>query len=194
MGQRSLEVMSIKTLVATVIAENDAALGRLDAVAVERLLDELRAARRIFVLGEGRSGLVMRMFAMRLMHLGFAAHVVGETTTPAIAPGDLLLACSGSGETPVTCLLAEKAIAAGARLAAITAAPSSRLAAPAHAAVVLATPHKTGSGVVASVQYGGSLFEQSALLLCEAMVLALTPASTAVSEFAELSARHTNLE
>ena len=194
MGQRPVEVMSISSLMATIIAENDAVLGRLDPAAAERLLDDLRAARRIFVLGAGRSGLVMRMFAMRLMHLDFAAHVVGETTTPAIAPGDLLLACSGSGETPVTCLLAEKAAAAGARLAAITAAPSSRLAATANAVVALPTPHKTGSGAVTSVQYGGSLFEQSALLLCEAMVLALTPASAAASGFAELSARHTNLE
>ena len=38
------------------------------------------------------------MVAMRLMHVGFEAHVVGEATTPSIAEGDRLMVFSGSGE------------------------------------------------------------------------------------------------
>ena len=37
---------------------------------------------RWFFCGQGRSGLVAQMVAMRLMHVGFEAHVVGEATTP----------------------------------------------------------------------------------------------------------------
>ena len=63
----------------------------------------LQNARRIFVVGAGRSGLALRMSAMRLMHLGFDVHVVGEVTAPAISKGDVLLAASGSGTRFTLC-------------------------------------------------------------------------------------------
>jgi 6-phospho-3-hexuloisomerase len=59
-------------------------------------------SRRWYASGQGRSGLVAQMAAMRLMHVGFDAHVVGEATAPAIGSRDGLLVVSGSGETPVT--------------------------------------------------------------------------------------------
>ncbi|MEM2817946.1 MAG: SIS domain-containing protein, partial [Archaeoglobaceae archaeon] len=52
----------------------------------------IEEAERIFVVGIGRSGLVAKAFAMRLMHLGYKAFVIGETTTPRIEAGDLLVA------------------------------------------------------------------------------------------------------
>ena len=48
-------------------------------------------ARRIYVMGAGRSGLVAKGFAMRLMHLGFQSYVVGETITPALQKGDVIV-------------------------------------------------------------------------------------------------------
>jgi 6-phospho-3-hexuloisomerase len=143
----------------------------------------------VFVLGEGRSGLVMRMLAVRLMHLGKSTFVVGDTTTPAIESGDLLIACSGSGETAVTCLLAEKAVATGAALTAFTADPESRLARGASLVVSVPTQHKLGATGIETVQYGASLFEQCALVLCEALVLGLMPDRTDA-----VVARHANLE
>ena len=41
-------------------------------------------ADRIYVAGAGRSGLIARAFAMRLMHIGLESFVVGETVTPAM--------------------------------------------------------------------------------------------------------------
>jgi len=174
-----------------ILAENARVLERVDAVAVDELLQRVWAAPRVFLLGEGRSGLVGRMIAMRLMHLGRTVYVVGDATTPAIAPGDLLLALSASGETAVTCLLAEKGIAAGAELVAITANTESRLARAAALAVVLQTPAK-GLRDRSSIQFGGSLFEQSALLLGDALVVLAM--HTAGERAAEMAARHTNLE
>ena len=72
-----------------------------------RAIEAIRGADRIFVFGEGRSGLALRMAAMRLVHLGLNVHVVGDATTPAIVPGDILIVGSGSGETPVTLSLAK---------------------------------------------------------------------------------------
>lgn len=54
---------------------------------------------KVFIYGVGRSGYVGRAFAMRLMHLGFNVHFVGDTTCPAIGNNDLLIILSGSGET-----------------------------------------------------------------------------------------------
>ena len=63
----------------------------------ERMCDEILAARRIACFGVGREGLMMRALCMRLMHLGFDAHVVGDMTTPPIGPGDLLMISAGPG-------------------------------------------------------------------------------------------------
>src|SRR5690606_4733111 len=64
---------------------------------IDALVEALRPGRRIYLSGFGRSGLVARAFAMRLMHLGLDAAVVGETATPAIRTGDLLIVLSSSG-------------------------------------------------------------------------------------------------
>lgn len=70
---------------------------RFEEIAV--IVPILKNANRIFFLGMGRSGFMMNAVAMRFMHLGFKAYVVGETTTPAITEGDVLIAGSGSGTT-----------------------------------------------------------------------------------------------
>ena len=47
----------------------------------ESLVNEILKAKKIFVTGAGRSGLMGKAFAMRMMHMGFDAHVIGEITT-----------------------------------------------------------------------------------------------------------------
>ncbi|HRR54780.1 MAG TPA: 6-phospho-3-hexuloisomerase [Candidatus Methanomethylicus sp.] len=66
---------------------------------IEMLLENLKDSRKVLVIGAGRSGLAGRAFAMRLMHLGFNVYVFGETITPAVGEGDLILSISGSGST-----------------------------------------------------------------------------------------------
>ena len=68
----------------------------------------------------GRSGFMMRGFAMRLMHMGYTTYVVGETTTPAILEGDLLVLGSGSGKTSSLVAMANKAKEMGAKIALIS--------------------------------------------------------------------------
>ena len=65
----------------------------------EKLIALCEGARRVFVAGAGRSGLISKFFAMRLMHAGLEVFVVGEIVTPSIGDGDLFLVFSGSGET-----------------------------------------------------------------------------------------------
>ena len=71
----------------------------LDKADTSAFFQRMLSAKRVYVAGAGRSGLIARAFAMRMLHLGFEVYVVGETITPALQPGDLLVVFSGSGET-----------------------------------------------------------------------------------------------
>ncbi len=87
------------------------------------LLEEFYKTHRngkVLVMGAGRSGLVGRAFAMRLLHLGYNAYVLGETITPAIGEKDIAIAISGSGKTRLIQTAAEAAKEARATLVAIT--------------------------------------------------------------------------
>ena len=107
------------------------AMGGLDLSQVEGMLEALLLARsegrRVLVVGAGRSGLVGKAFAMRLMHLGFDIYVMGETITPAVGEGDLVLIISGSGSTALPVTVAEMARRLGARVLAVTSHPDSPL-------------------------------------------------------------------
>jgi 6-phospho-3-hexuloisomerase len=83
--------------------------------------------RKVLIVGAGRSGLVARSFAMRLMHLEFNVFVVGETVTPSLEKGDLLLAISGSGETSHVVSASRGAKQRGTNVIAITSFPKSTL-------------------------------------------------------------------
>jgi 6-phospho-3-hexuloisomerase len=100
--------------------EISATAAKIDVQQVAVLAGHLRRPGRLFVAGAGRSGLVLRMAAMRLMHRGLNVHVAGDTTTPAIGSDDLLLVASGSGTTSGVVESAETAAKAGARIAALT--------------------------------------------------------------------------
>ena len=141
-------------------------------------------SRRWFWSGQGRSGLVAQMAAMRLMHVGFDAHAVGEATAPAISKGDGLVMISGSGETPAALHIARLAVDYGAHMLAVTARVDSTLAQHAHAVIEVPIG---GTG-----QFGGTLFEQSALLLLDAVILKITADDP--QAYAVMKARHTNLQ
>jgi 6-phospho-3-hexuloisomerase len=94
---------------------------------VDKMIDCILNAESIFIVGSGRSELMGMAFAMRLMHLGFSVHVVGDVTTPAIKDTDCLIAISGSGETKAVTMAAGTASETGAKVVAITATTTSTL-------------------------------------------------------------------
>ncbi|MBA8815732.1 6-phospho-3-hexuloisomerase [Microbacterium halimionae] len=154
--------------------------------------DAIAEAPRVFVIGAGRSGLALKMTAMRLMHLGLEVHVAGEVTTPAISSGDLLITASGSGTTTGIVSAAETAVSLGAKVAAITTAASSPLAKLSSATIVVPAAGKLDRSEAASVQYAGSLFEQAVVLIGDAVFHALWRRSGASAD--DLWPRHSNLE
>ena len=142
------------------------------------------ATRRWFFSGQGRSGLAAQMAAMRFMHMGRQVHFVGEVTAPSIRKGDGLLIVSGSGETAVSVNFARIASSEGAEVVLLTHKPNSTLAGIADA--VLLVP------VEQTAQFGGSLFEQSSLVLLDAIVLELARGIPDAHQ--RMSRRHANLQ
>lgn len=166
-------------------AEITKVLAHIDPRDFEALVEECRdTERRWFFAGQGRSGLVAAMVAMRFMHLGRTAHVHGEATAPSIREGDGILLISGSGETPITLHVAEIARREGARVVVVTQNPHSAIAEHAHTTLTLAARH--------SFQFGGSLFEQSALIVLDALVYVLADGSPAA--YRRMAHTHTNLQ
>jgi len=97
---------------------------------IEMIMGIYGTNHKIFTVGEGRSGFVAKAFAMRLMHLGFNAFVIGETTTPGVEQGDVVIAISGSGTTKTVIAACQIVISeeVGAKLIAITSKKDSTLA------------------------------------------------------------------
>ncbi len=137
-----------------------------------------------FFSGQGRSGLVAQMAAMRFMHAGFQSYFVGEPTTPAIAKNGCLLIISGSGETSVSLSFARIAKQVGAKLMLLTKTPQSSLAEMADFTFILPS--------VKSHQFSGSLFEQSVLILMDSVILQLKEQSQ--NAYNEMAQRHTNFQ
>ena len=109
-----------------------AALRGLNGREVERLLKSLLDTRmqgkKVLVVGAGRSGLVGKAFAMRLMHLGFQVYVLGETINPNVGEGDMVIVISGSGKTTVPLAAAQMAKRLNSKVVAVTSQERSPLA------------------------------------------------------------------
>lgn len=178
--------------ISLIVAENKKTLYQVNYHRIQQFITRLIKARRIFLTGEGRSGLVARMFAMRLMHLGYQVYVVGETTTPPIGQNDLLIACSGSGSTTNTCHVASESKRAGAQVICVTTQLYSPLAKIADLIIEIKAASKHDHTQKQSKQFGGTLFEQSTLLLFDAVFYWLCKQMEKNSD--ALWSLHTNLE
>lgn len=180
--------------ITSVTEELSRTLGSVSFDQQEKLADEILRANRIFVAGAGRSGMMARCFAMRLMHMGLKAYMVGEVVTPSIAAGDLLVIASGSGETESLVSMARKAKRLGAAVATVTIYPEATIGKVADAVVEIHAPtsKSTIETGIRSVQPMGSLFEQSLLICLDYVILILMDKKQITGE--EMFARHANLE
>ncbi len=125
-------------------------------------------APQIFVYGAGRSGLVGRTFAMRLMQLGQRAFFIGETITPAVKDGDCVVFVSKTGETQ-TAIQAAKIVTERVKgnVIVITSSPESTLASYAEVLMVLDVPSSKKDAVLAPL---GTIFENSAMVFLDALI------------------------
>jgi len=177
-----------------IIIELKGTLSKLDEKSIDQLLEAMISSNRIFLTGTGRSGLIIKCFAMRLMQLGLKVFVVGETTAPGISKSDLLIIGSSSGETGSVSIFAKEAKKHNARLGLITAFPDSTIGKLADIKIFVSVPidnNRLAHGST-SIQPGGSLFEQSMMLLLDGVVLKLMEKLNV--DPSSMSANHANLE
>ncbi|SFB20343.1 MULTISPECIES: 6-phospho-3-hexuloisomerase [unclassified Bacillus (in: firmicutes)] len=176
-----------------ILEELSGVLEQVDYESIHEVTDQLLKAKRIFVSGEGRSGLMAKAFAMRLMHLGANSFVVGETTTPSLETGDTVVLISGSGKTKSVVWTAEVARGLGCEVIALTTNLESPLALESGSVVhVPAATKYRRENEKASVQPLGSLFDQSIHMILD--YVCLEYAQKQKLEHEAVFQKHSNLE
>jgi 6-phospho-3-hexuloisomerase len=178
-----------------ILGELKESLTRVHGAQGEQLLKAILDAKKIFVVGAGRMGILLSTFSVRLNHLGFPSYIVGAVNCPPIGPEDLLIVASSSGETPTVREVVIKAEKEKARIAAITAVPGSTIAALASYVVHIQAPSSLADSehdALLSKQPMKTLFEQTLFVFLEAVVLMLMRKTGQTSS--DLAQRHGNLE
>lgn len=166
----------VEVAIEQVLAEVTSCVRLVSSESLAQAGELIEAAPRIFVAGAGRSGLCMRAFGMRLMHLGKTVYIVGETTTPSIKSHDLLIVGTGSAQSALLLKIAEMAQEMGARILLFTAEPVSPLSDLADHNVLIPAPSLKpflAERDFVSMQPMGSLFEQSLLIVCDGLIITL---------------------
>ncbi len=157
---------------------------------IKKLIEKIISSPRIFIAGEGRTGLVGKMFGIRLLHLGKEVFFVGDPLTPSFEEEDLLLIFSGRGEKERFLPLINRAKRLGGEVILVTGNPSTPLLQFCSSYILLPQSVKSLNPSVSS-QPLNSLFEQSLFFLLESMIFLLYQ-NLHISE-EEMLRRHANL-
>ncbi|MBI4257644.1 MAG: 6-phospho-3-hexuloisomerase [Thaumarchaeota archaeon] len=200
---RGSEVKSSVFGLLTLVTQN---VSQVDENQINKCIELILMHRndQILVIGAGRSGLVGRAFALRLLHLGYKVHVLGDTLVPSIESKDLVIAMSGSGTTKLVTAAVEAAKKIEATVIAITSFKDSPLAQLADLVVQV-------KGRIISKEEGrqdyfarqilglheplaplGTLFEDSCMILVDAIISVLMDEMKLSEE--HLAKLHANIE
>jgi len=134
---------------------------------VEDMVTSILESPTIFVYGVGRSGLVGKAFAMRLVQMGFRTFFIGETITPIVKEGDLVIVISNTGQTMSAVQTANISGRVGAKIIAVTGNPQSKLG---HAADTIIHIKLADDRNRADYAPLGTLFEDAAMILLDSIV------------------------
>lgn len=186
----------MKNMIDTVAQEITHVLSSVDETQALLLSEKMNKSKRIFMSGEGRSGLMGKALAMRLMHGGFEVYVVGETITPNIEKDDLLIAISGSGSTASLLQFTTQAKEVGADVFLVTTNSDSKIAAISDGILVVpAATKKRRPEEPKTIQPLGNQFDQSVHLLLDAILIyTIQRGADSGSKYEEMTQRHSNLE
>ena len=198
------DVKSSSSALLTLISKN---LSDVSGEGVNKCIELIlsRRDKKIFIMGAGRSGLVGRAFALRLLHLGYEVHVLGETLMPSVNKDDLVIAISGSGSTRLVITVVEAAKHVGATVMGITSYPDSPLGKLSDFILqvrgrVMPTTEVDGRDYFARQILGlheplaplGTLFEDTCMILLDAMIPVMMNRLHLSEE--DLGRRHANIE
>jgi 6-phospho-3-hexuloisomerase len=136
----------------------------------DKFVDNIIGARKVFIYGVGRSGLIAKAFAIRLVQMGLEVYFVGETVTPIVEEGHLVIIVSHTGETMSAIQTANIVRRVGARVITITANAHSKLASASNLVIVIHPPKDEDRRRLAPL---GTLFEDSTLIYLDSIVALL---------------------
>jgi 6-phospho-3-hexuloisomerase len=137
---------------------------------VEEVIQLITKSEKIFVYGVGRSGLVAKAFAIRLVQLGLTVYFVGDIATPIVDEKSLVLLISATGETMSAIQTANICRRVGAKVVVITAKATSKLAHAGNVIFPLGTEITDDSRRLAPL---GTLFEDAAMILLDGVIAEL---------------------
>ena len=149
----------------------------------------LRKDTTFHFFGEGRSGLVAKMIAMRSMHSGKNVYVIGETISPAIRKNDVCILISGSAKTNAIRYIGKLASNIGATTFLVTANKEALtddffL----NGLWINATTKKDLQNDTKTIQPLGNQFDQMAHIVLDAAIIDST------SDMTNMFKNHTNME
>ncbi|OON92066.1 MAG: hypothetical protein ATN34_01280 [Epulopiscium sp. Nele67-Bin002] len=184
--------MEIKSNIIKILMELQDNSSVLNEDELQRVVKLITQSNQVFLNGKGRSGLVIKAFANRLLHLGINSHIIGDISTPRANANDLLIIGSGSGETGSLIELAKSAKKLNMTVVVFTTANMSTLAKLADNYVVLPGITKFSQADCVNLQPMGSGFEQLLFITLDAIILELITVMNLSPEF--MKGNHANLE
>ncbi len=127
----------MKEILTRVLREISRVLESFSPDNLEPIVEALGSRKRVFLYGEGRTGLVARLFGIRLLQMGKEVYFPHDPFTPAFRRNDLILVMSGGGKRESIRIVMERAKRLGGRVVLITGNPSSSLINLAHHTLVI---------------------------------------------------------
>ena len=150
-----------------IMREVSEALEKVDPALVDTIVTSLIEAETVFIYGVGRSGLVGKAFAVRLVQMGLDVHFVGDTTTPIVEEKDLVFIISNTGETMSAVQTANIVRRIGAKVITITSNPHSKLAVASNHIIEIPPCRDEQRKRLAPL---GTVFEAAAFIMLDSMV------------------------
>ncbi len=160
-------------------------LDRNEQPQLGEVVELLERAPQIFAYGAGRSSLVARAFAMRLVQLGLKVFFIGDATTPIVEKGNLVFIVSQTGETMSAVQTANICRRVGATVVSVSAHRTSKLSHASNVVFWLRVEKDKEAHLLAPL---GTIFEDAALIFLDGLVAELMKRLGQTE--AEMRARH----
>jgi 6-phospho-3-hexuloisomerase len=136
----------------------------------DKFVDLIIGSRKVFIYGVGRSGLIAKAFAIRLVQMGLEVFFVGETITPIVEEGSLVIIVSYTGETMSAIQTANIVRRVGAKVVTVTANNHSKLAVASNLVIEIHPQKDDDRKRLAPL---GTLFEEATLIYLDSIVATL---------------------
>lgn len=192
----------MKKTISEVLKKIEYAANYIEEDKINEIIELITDSKNIFVVGVGRSGLVAKSFAMRLMQIGISTYIVGDIITPSIHEKDCIFALSGSGETRSVHLAVKTAKNLGSKVILFTSNSDSTIAKLSDVICTIRTQkivhenndhdHRRLKGEYSSLTPLGTLFELTSIVILDGLVAELMTRLHKTED--DLKYRHSNIE